>query len=148
MGCISPLGISGQLRATSPTTDTLVCQFSYAPQHIEFILTTLLPFHCSVEFLPYEDNGRLVLSGGALGCKEYQLVQFHFHWGAENDTGSEHLINDQQYAMEVHLVHYNMKYESIEYAAKMPDGLAVLAFLVKDAGKNAYNPFLKVRRKG
>ena len=35
----------------------------------------------------------LDLSGGPLGSDNYQLVQFHAHWGGENGRGSEHTVD-------------------------------------------------------
>ena len=35
----------------------------------------------------------------------YELLQFHFHWGANDDEGSEHRINGNQYSGELHFVH-------------------------------------------
>ena len=37
---------------------------------------------------------------------QYQLAQFHFHWGASDSTGSEHLVNNFQYSGELHFVHF------------------------------------------
>ena len=32
----------------------------------------------------------------------YRLKQFHFHWGASDDRGSEHTVSGTKYASEVH----------------------------------------------
>lgn len=40
------------------------------------------------------------LHGGPLSDK-YQLEQYHCHWGANNDVGSEHLVDGLSYAAEV-----------------------------------------------
>ena len=39
--------------------------------------------------------------------EEFCLHSFHFHWGLVNDEGSEHLIDDVQFPLEVHFVHYS-----------------------------------------
>lgn len=44
----------------------------------------------------------LELSGGPLEGK-YVLEQFHCHWGATDNQGSEHTINGRQFAGEVSL---------------------------------------------
>ena len=31
----------------------------------------------------------------------YRLKQFHFHWGAVNEWGSEHTVDDRVYPAEV-----------------------------------------------
>ncbi|EPQ12764.1 Carbonic anhydrase 6 [Myotis brandtii] len=73
---------------------------------------------------------------------EYIAVQMHFHWGgaASEISGSEHTIDGLRYAAEIHVVHYNSKYESYDIAKDAPDGLAVLAALieVKDYEENTY----------
>lgn len=60
--------------------------------------------------------------GGGLRNK-YVLEQFHFHWS------SEHTVADQRYALEVHIVHRNTKYDSLEEAIKYKGGVAALAVL-------------------
>ena len=35
----------------------------------------------------------------------YELLQFHFHWGANDNQGSEHTVNGDQYSGELHFVH-------------------------------------------
>jgi len=41
------------------------------------------------------------LQGGPLDDDKYVLIQFHFHWGAASDRGSEHKVDDVTYAAEV-----------------------------------------------
>lgn len=60
--------------------------------------------------------------GGGLRSK-YILEQFHFHWS------SEHTVSDQRYALEVHLVHRNSKYNTLAEASAEKAGIAVLAVL-------------------
>ena len=50
-----------------------------------------------------------VEGGGLRGT--FRFAQLHFHWGATSASGSEHRLNEQAYPLEVHLVHYNDKYE-------------------------------------
>ena len=47
----------------------------------------------------------------------------------EDSQGSEHTIDGKKYPMEVHLVHWNKKYGTVEEAMKHPDGLAVIGFM-------------------
>lgn len=42
----------------------------------------------------------LVLRGGPL-TGTYRLRQFHLHWGAADDHGSEHMVDGVRYAAEV-----------------------------------------------
>ncbi|RXN11694.1 carbonic anhydrase 14-like isoform X2 [Labeo rohita] len=67
----------------------------------------------------------------------YSAVQLHLHWGSEVSmaTGSEHTINGQSTAAELHIVHYNTEmYANMSEAKTQENGLAVLAILI-EAGK-------------
>lgn len=44
------------------------------------------------------------MSGGPLD-QEYDIAQLHFHWGATNIRGSEHLLNGKSFPLEMHIVH-------------------------------------------
>jgi len=71
------------------------------------------------------------LSGGPLN-DEFELLQFHAHWGADDDHGSEHTVDGQAYPGELHLVHWNRsKYKSPAEAIANPDGLAVLGVFIE-----------------
>ena len=70
------------------------------------------------------------MSGGPLEG-EYQLAQFHAHWGGENARGSEHTVDGKAFSAELHLVHYNTKYGDLGTAVDKPDGLAVLGMFIK-----------------
>nr|AYD38862.1 carbonic anhydrase 2 [Mytilus edulis] len=74
------------------------------------------------------------ISGGPL-TGTYRLEQFHFHWGADDNKGSEHTINGKMYAAELHLVHYNTKYANFGEAVDKPDGLAVFGIFYQAWGK-------------
>ena len=39
--------------------------------------------------------------GGPLLDDEYELWQFHAHWGSDNSKGSEHTVDGKPYASEV-----------------------------------------------
>ena len=43
----------------------------------------------------------LALGGGPLLDDEYELWQFHAHWGSDNSKGSEHTVDGKEYASEV-----------------------------------------------
>ncbi|KAK0148951.1 Carbonic anhydrase [Merluccius polli] len=66
----------------------------------------------------------------------YRLRQFHFHWGASDDRGSEHTVNGIKFPCELHLVHWNTKYASFGEAAGQPDGLAVVGVFLKIGAAN------------
>ncbi|XP_011605688.2 carbonic anhydrase 12 isoform X1 [Takifugu rubripes] len=76
----------------------------------------------------------------------YSAAQLHFHWGSSSKPmGSEHLVNNKQYAAEMHIVHYNSdKYPNISMAVDKSDGLAVLGVLIEVGEFNpAFEQFLK-----
>ncbi|XP_021025799.1 carbonic anhydrase 5A, mitochondrial [Mus caroli] len=75
-----------------------------------------------------EDSG---ISGGPLG-NHYRLKQFHFHWGATDEWGSEHAVDGHTYPAELHLVHWNStKYENYKKASVGETGLAVIGVFLK-----------------
>lgn len=65
--------------------------------------------------------------GGKMSS-EYELEGLHFHWGDKNNRGAEHVLNDIRYPLEMHIIHRNRKYKSIEDALGYTDGLTVLGF--------------------
>jgi carbonic anhydrase len=57
---------------------------------------------------------------------EYEYFSLHFHWGDKNSRGAEHVLNDIRHPLEMHIIHINRKYRSIDEALENKDGLAVL----------------------
>uniref|UniRef100_A0A8C3N1A5 Carbonic anhydrase n=1 Tax=Geospiza parvula TaxID=87175 RepID=A0A8C3N1A5_GEOPR len=104
---------------------------SYDPASAKIILNN--GHSTSVEF---DDTvNKSVLTGGPLSGT-YRLRQIHFHWGSNDEAGSEHTVDGMKYAAELHVVHWNAeKYSSFVEAASQSDGLAVMAVFLK--GKKA-----------
>merc|ERR1711913_223676 len=48
-----------------------------------------------------------ILSGGNL-TGEYQILQLHFHWGADDTKGSEHTLDGKMFPLELHIVLKNV----------------------------------------
>lgn len=72
------------------------------------------------------------LVGGPLKDDVYVLEQFHCHWGCSDNSGSEHTVDGESYAGELHMVHWNKsKYATFGEAAGHPDGLAVTGVFLK-----------------
>ena len=46
------------------------------------------------------ESGTITTNGGSLGT-QYDVIQFHLHWGATNSKGSEHTVDGSYYPMEV-----------------------------------------------
>lgn len=64
------------------------------------------------------------ITGGGLR-KLFKLEQMHFHWG------SEHLVGGTRYPLELHLVHYDANYGSLQEALGKNNSLAVVAVLFR-----------------
>merc|ERR1712002_645565 len=67
-----------------------------------------------------------ILSGGHLGGDDYQILQLHFHWGADDTKGSEHTIDGKMFPLELHIVHKKVGEENF---LSVPGGLAVTGFM-------------------
>lgn len=76
---------------------------------------------------------RPTISGGALGTKIYAFSHIDFHFGAIDTEGSEHMINGDQYAMEMQMVFYDGSFMSNMDAEQStdPDALVSIAHLFK-----------------
>ncbi|XP_042221871.1 carbonic anhydrase 1-like [Homarus americanus] len=77
-----------------------------------------------------------ILGGDLSGT--YAFVQFQFHWGTNDTSGSEHTIDGNRFQGELHLVHYKTAYGSLVKAMNHEDGLAVLAIFLSVGPK--HNP--------
>eukprot|EP00457_Paulinella_chromatophora_P007879 gb/GEZN01007905.1/.p1 GENE.gb/GEZN01007905.1/~~gb/GEZN01007905.1/.p1 ORF type:complete len:422 (-),score=64.91 gb/GEZN01007905.1/:112-1377(-) len=91
-------------------------------------------------FIPMLAKSDMVstLSGGPL-YTPYQVLQYHFHWGLQNQLGSEHHIDDKVYPMEMHIVHarQDMLVEGGGNPVYAANGLAVFAVFFQIGAKNA-----------
>lgn len=54
----------------------------------------------NLQFNPDETSATITTYFG-----EYELLQFHFHWGVDDTQGSEHRVDEKQYSGELHFVH-------------------------------------------
>ena len=54
----------------------------------------------SLKFTPEESTTTIETYLG-----EYELLQFHFHWGVDDNEGSEHQVDGKAYSGELHFVH-------------------------------------------
>uniref|UniRef100_A0A6U2HBL5 Carbonic anhydrase n=1 Tax=Hemiselmis andersenii TaxID=464988 RepID=A0A6U2HBL5_HEMAN len=65
----------------------------------------------------------------------WNLEQAHFHWGRTNldEEGSEHYMENFQYPLEIHFVHYNSKYADVTAAVTSgnSDALMVIGQMFK-----------------
>ncbi|NXY73864.1 CAH4 anhydrase, partial [Glareola pratincola] len=79
------------------------------------------------------------IEGGGLERK-YKAIELHLHWGIQDAQqylpGSEHSIDGEKQAMELHVVHIRDDVSDITEAKKYADGVAVLAFFIKVEEEN------------
>ena len=60
----------------------------------------------------------LALGGGPLEDDEYELWQFHAHWGKDDSCGSEHTLDGKSFPCEVNIekstrVHFELRVFSV-----------------------------------
>ncbi|XP_011312114.1 carbonic anhydrase 2 [Fopius arisanus] len=89
--------------------------------------------------LKINSTKRPSIIGGPLGSHEYVFEQLHFHWGANDHEGSEDLINNHSFAMELHVVFYKKTYKSLQEAIHHSDGLTVLAYFFEASDDDNHN---------
>merc|ERR1712179_337006 len=70
-----------------------------------------------------------VLSGGHLEG-DYQILQLHFHWGADDTKGSEHTLDGKMFPLELHIVHKKVGEPDF---LSVPGGLSVTGFFFEVA---------------
>ncbi|XP_040210187.1 carbonic anhydrase-related protein [Rana temporaria] len=78
-------------------------------------------------------KSKSVLTGGPLPRgHEYELHEAKFHWGRENQRGSEHTVNFKAFPMELHLIHWNSTlFRNIEEALGQVHGIAIISLFVQ-----------------
>ncbi|XP_049716929.1 carbonic anhydrase 4 [Elephas maximus indicus] len=77
------------------------------------------------------------IAGGGLATR-YRAKQLHLHWSEVLDEGSEHSLDGDRFAMEIHIVHEkeNGILRNKKEAQDPKDEIAVLAFLVQAGSEN------------
>merc|ERR1712072_276518 len=73
-----------------------------------------------------------ILRGGQL-TGDYQILQLHFHWGANDNQGSEHGVDGKKYPLELHVVHVKVGEAD---PLNTPKGLSVTGFFFEVDGDN------------
>lgn len=125
----SPINIETSTTSSDRAIDTEPLSISYEPGKPQPLTNTGHGWR--VDF----DSGSSSIKGGPLEG-EYQLAQYHCHWGRENERGSEHTVDGKRYAAELHLVHFNKKYGTFAAAADKEDGLAVIGVFLEVGDEN------------
>ncbi|XP_034489034.1 carbonic anhydrase 2-like [Drosophila innubila] len=85
------------------------------------------------------------IKGGMLRGK-FVPQSVHFHWGSLISKGSEHAINNERYDAEIHIIHKNSRYwdKSVGEASQLPNGIAVLAVMIKSVLREEESELNKV----
>jgi len=126
----SPINIDTATARSDRSIDLQPLSISYSPLDPQPLTNTGHGWR--VDF----DSGSSSIRGGPLEG-EYELAQYHCHWGRENARGSEHTVDGKRYAAELHLVHFNKRYGSFAEAADKSDGLAVIGVFIDVGEENA-----------
>lgn len=90
----------------------------------------------------YSDNSLIKITGGPLGKDVYNFVDFHMHWPCEHT-----FVMSDTCALEIHLVHFNAKYETFKNALDKEDGLAVIGILLLLSNTAKPLPFVPLLQK-
>ncbi|XP_058462939.1 carbonic anhydrase 1-like [Malaya genurostris] len=75
----------------------------------------------------YADGEHPVLKGGSLDGR-YVFAQIHFHWGNTAAEGSFHTIDGVPLPLEMHVIHFNDRYETMDEALKQVGGVLCLVY--------------------
>jgi len=80
---------------------------------------------------PTEINGAKLRydSDFTTNTDDYELLQVHYHWGKDNNEGSEHTVDGIHFPLEAHFVHGNTKYHPGGNYTSYEDGLLVIGVL-------------------
>jgi carbonic anhydrase len=85
--------------------------------------------------VPFNEADKTLLRGGPLE-HNYRLAQFHCHWGKNCSCGSEHTIDGNYYAAELHFVHWNTDlFLTPRDALYSQNGLSVIAVFLQICDK-------------
>ncbi|XP_053279268.1 carbonic anhydrase 4b [Pleuronectes platessa] len=89
-------------------------------------------------------SSKMRIQGGNLPAT-YKTIQLHLHWGKDGGLGSEHLIDGEQFPMEMHIVHIKEKYDSLSEAVTDRTGVAVLGFFFQESefANKKFDPIIK-----
>ncbi|NWQ91570.1 CAH1 anhydrase, partial [Burhinus bistriatus] len=90
----SPIDI--QTKEVKKDASLGLLRITWKPSTCKEIVNVGHSFHVNFE----DKDNHSVLTGGPLSGT-YRLRQFHFHWGQNDEQGSEHTVDGRKYASEV-----------------------------------------------
>lgn len=87
----------------------------------------------------------ITLMDGPLLANKFTFDHIHFHWSEKSEEGSETTIDEKPFALEMHWIFYNEKYENLEAAAVEKDGIAALncLFGIAEEDNEVYKAIVK-----
>ncbi|EDV29391.1 uncharacterized protein TRIADDRAFT_51649 [Trichoplax adhaerens] len=124
----SPINIDSLRTTFNPKLEHIQASHYISPQ--PNIKTTLTNIGKSIFIQPAIDYSPVLVDPLNSGVF-YRAHHLHFHWGASDNYGSENAIDNKYYPIEIHIVHYNIKYQNVLQAIPKPDGLAVIGIFAK-----------------
>ena len=66
------------------------------------------------------------IKDGGLSLTKFQFAQAHFHWGNNDNQGSEHEVDGVSFPMEMHIVHWNLDVgETLKEAVHKDTGISL-----------------------
>ena len=75
------------------------------------------------------------IRGGGL-LEEYAFEGLELHWGADNASGSEHVLDGHRFVGELQLVFRNIRYPTTEEALERVNGFVVLVAFYDEAARS------------
>ncbi|KAI3379505.1 hypothetical protein SNEBB_009205 [Seison nebaliae] len=77
----------------------------------------------------------------------YDLLQFHFHWGLPNGSGSEHSIDHKRNSGEIHFVNVNHEYMKEHSVSDMlennlKDAIEVISILIQESDESNSDKYI------
>lgn len=135
---------AGKYQSPIDIEESLVTRVSLPPLH--FSGTSDLPYTSTLTnnghtvMLQINGTEPITVSGGPLK-ETYTFEQLHFHWGADDSSGSEDTINNHSFPMELHMVFFKSAYDTFTSALHHKDGLTVVSlfFEISNRDNKAYS---------
>jgi len=128
----SPIDFLPSFTAFDPSLENATFRFDY-----DDTTQSVLRNIGSCLSIKYADGCSDDFGASFLAEEQFHLDTVNFHWGNEPMNGSEHTVGGIGYGGEIHFIHRNLKYATLDGALKQPNGIVALAvFLNESHGDN------------
>ncbi|KAK0426356.1 hypothetical protein QR680_009665 [Steinernema hermaphroditum] len=96
--------------------------------------------------IQYPDTGSVDLTVSFLPEEKFHLQAVNIHFGTEPMNGSLHTVGGVGYGGELHFIHRNLQYPTMEAALKQPNGVLALAVFLNESHDDNLNfiPLTKI----